>query len=172
LFDQNYLINFKKRFTLFKSVIHFSKIADTFDSLLNDAVDLHIQVVDYHQNLADIEFRQRPVTVAGNPTTGIWPPFAGIRSAQIPTTKLVVFRPSSTDWFPSYWPGSGRSVPDSNRSSGLSARTVSFQPFCFEFWPFRNPATFPEFRHLSRILAIVAWILLVSDGISLPVILY
>jgi hypothetical protein len=70
---------------LFKSVNHFSSMADAFDHFLNDAVYLHIQVVDHHQNLAGAGIRQRSVTVAG------------IQSAQIPATRTAEFRPSGRD---------------------------------------------------------------------------
>jgi hypothetical protein len=52
--------------------------------ILNDTVDFHVQAVDYHRNLADIDIRQHPINVAG------------IRSAHIPVTILVV------------WPESGQ----------------------------------------------------------------
>jgi len=44
-------------------MIYFSHATDAFDALLNDTVDLHVQAVDHHHNLAGAGIRQRPVTI-------------------------------------------------------------------------------------------------------------
>jgi len=48
-----------------KMIYAFPQTTDIFDHLLNDAIDLHIQVVKHHRNLAGTEIRQRPVIVVG-----------------------------------------------------------------------------------------------------------
>jgi len=68
-------------------------MADTFNPLLNDAVNLHVQVVDHHRNLVVAGIRQRPIPVAnpvnlnsGNQTGSIltiWPNYGRLaRSSQ------------------------------------------------------------------------------------------
>jgi hypothetical protein len=47
----------------------FTLKTDAFDPILNDAVDLHVQAVHHHWNLAGVEIWKRSVIVAG-----FWPP--------------------------------------------------------------------------------------------------
>jgi len=104
-FDKKCLVNFEKWFKLFKSVNHFSQAVDTFDPFLNDAINLHVQAVDHHRNLADAGIWQHPVTVVGfqpplskSGQARFWLPewsdsnTNGIRPTQI-LMKLFGFRP-------------------------------------------------------------------------------
>jgi len=74
-------------------------MADTFDHLLNDAVNLHVQAVDHHRNLAVAEIRQRPIPVA-NPVNLD----SGDQTGSIPTI----------------WPNYGR-LARSNQNSRIPA---------------------------------------------------
>jgi hypothetical protein len=65
----------------FKKRKSFFKVTRRIQPLLNDTVDFYFQIVEHHRNLVDTAIRQHPVNVAG-----IW-------LAQIPATKMVVFRP-------------------------------------------------------------------------------
>jgi hypothetical protein len=81
MFDKKCFVNFRKWFTFFKSENHFPKDAIRIRPLLNNTIDIHVKAVDHHRNIADTKIWQPQVNVAG------------IRSAQIPATKLIVFRP-------------------------------------------------------------------------------
>jgi hypothetical protein len=113
----------------------------------------------------------------------------GIRSAQIPTTKLVVFRPSGQNGriWPEY-PGQNSQIPAvlAGFSAVLSRNATIFaeiRSFLSESGHFRRNLANPDFDETVRIPAFisnsgysswnpvkVAEILSVSDGISSPMI--
>jgi hypothetical protein len=164
---------------------HFSKMADAFDPLLNDAVNFHVETVDHHRNLAPAE---------SDNVQSLSPEYGHLRR-----------NPVSLDFddqigsIPTIWlerPDSGLSVLESSLSGGIPARTVGFRSFCAGFWQFwPNSDNFPEFGYFPwnlanpdsdeyvRISAFISnfgyssrnsirgvGILSVNDGISLSVI--
>jgi hypothetical protein len=113
---------------LFKNVNHFFQTADAFDSLLNDAVDLHVQVVDHRRNLAGAGIWQRPVTVAG-----FWQP----KSSHLRRNPINLGFDNQNGRIPAIWQersnpgqlvGIWLELPDFSRSDGIPARKVGFRP--------------------------------------------
>jgi len=103
---KKYLVNFGKWFTLFKRINHFPETADVVDHLLNDAVDLHAQVVDHRRILRQAIFRHWSESAGA----GIWK-----------------FLSESSD----VWPPSldfNDTVPNSSQTSRNPARMVGSRP--------------------------------------------
>jgi hypothetical protein len=106
-FNKKYLVNFGKRFTLFKSVNHFPHMVNTVNPLLNDAVNLHTQAVDHRRNSATINrLLQARFSIGRNLTTSD-------HSSWIPA-KLAEIWPEWSD--PTIWLGSCQNGWDPTRT--------------------------------------------------------
>jgi hypothetical protein len=126
----------------FKKRKSFSKDARCGRSILNDAVDLHIQAADHHRNLAGIGIRQQPVNIAE------------IRPPSPESGQPRFWRP--------IWPDLARPWPESWPALAREAGSGQIRPAG------RNPATFAGIRPsqistklsgirpISRILAVLA----------------
>jgi hypothetical protein len=120
-----------------KNINYFPLMVDVVGSLLNNAVDLYVKAVDYHQisttqipTPVGAGIRRRPAIVAGFRPD--WP--ESCRSSRIPGHLAGILAGSSQDGrLLIKWPGSGRFVPNSDKDCWNPAQMARYWPLLPEF---------------------------------------